>query len=64
VLSAGVTSVFLRDYPEPYRSDILDYLFKPKFGLSIQHLKVEIGSSVIGDDTNGKPPRGSWLIPN
>ena len=46
VLSAGATSVFLRDYPEPYRSDILDYLFKPKYGLCIQHLKVEIGSGM------------------
>ena len=30
----------LVDYPEPQRSDILDILFKPKFGLSLQHLKV------------------------
>jgi galactosylceramidase len=54
VLSAGATSVFLRDYPEPYRSDILDYLFKPKFGLNIQHLKVEIGSAM--DSTCGAEP--------
>lgn len=54
VLSAGATSVFLRDYPEPYRSDILDYLFKPKHGLNIQHLKVEIGSGV--DSTCGAEP--------
>ena len=26
-----------------FRSDILDYLFKPNFGVSVQHLKVEIG---------------------
>ena len=30
----------LVDYPEPQRSDLLDILFKPKFGLSLQHLKV------------------------
>ena len=53
-LSAGATSVFLRDYPEPYRSDILDYLFKPKYGLGIQHLKVEIGSGM--DSTCGSEP--------
>ena len=34
----------LPDYPEPQRSQILDYLFKPKFGAGFQHLKVEIGS--------------------
>ena len=28
---------------EPYRSDVLDYLFKPDFGAGFQHLKVEIG---------------------
>ncbi|HNX52731.1 MAG TPA: hypothetical protein PLD51_07435, partial [Pontiellaceae bacterium] len=52
--SSGGTAVFLRDYPEPYRSDILDYLFKPKYGLSLQHLKVEIGSGV--DSTCGAEP--------
>ena len=46
-LSAGATSRFLMDYPEPYRSQILDYLFKPSYGASLQHLKVEIGG-----DTN------------
>ena len=53
-LSAGATSVFLRDYPEPYRSDILDFLFKPQFGLSMHHLKVEIGSGM--DSTCGAEP--------
>jgi rhamnogalacturonyl hydrolase YesR len=31
-LSAGASSRLLIDYAEPYRSDILDYLFKPYFG--------------------------------
>jgi galactosylceramidase len=39
----GATSVLLRDYPEPQRSQILDYLFKPNFGASLHTLKVEIG---------------------
>lgn len=43
-VSAGASSRLLVDYPEPQRSEILDYLFKPKFGVSFQHLKVEIGS--------------------
>jgi len=46
-LSAGATSRFMMDYPEPYRSQILDYLFKPHYGASLHHLKVEIGG-----DTN------------
>jgi len=46
-LSAGAASRFLIDYPEPYKSQILDYLFKPNYGASLHHLKVEIGG-----DTN------------
>ena len=47
----GATSVLLRDYPEPQRSQILDYLFKPNFGASLQILKVEIGG-----DGEKQPP--------
>src|SRR5208337_3240569 len=43
-VSAGASSRLLRDYPEPQRSQILDFLFQPKFGAGFQHLKVEIGS--------------------
>ena len=43
-VSAGASTRLLPDYPEPQRSEILDYLFKPKFGAGFQHLKVEIGS--------------------
>ena len=43
-VSAGASSRNLADYPEKQRSEILDYLFKPKFGAGLQHLKVEIGS--------------------
>ena len=42
-LSAGASSRFLPDYLEPSRSQILDFLFKPGFGASLQILKVEIG---------------------
>ena len=42
-LSAGASSRLLYDYPEPQRSQVLDYLFKPKFGASLPVLKVEIG---------------------
>ncbi|MDR3244976.1 MAG: hypothetical protein LBT50_00920 [Prevotellaceae bacterium] len=53
-LSAGASSRLLIDYEEPYRSAILDYLFKPKFGANIQHLKVEIGGDV--NSTSGTEP--------
>ncbi len=40
----GATSRLLIDYREPQRSQILDYLFTPNYGASLQILKVEIGS--------------------
>eukprot|EP00462_Mataza_sp_D1_P005666 CAMPEP_0175124564 /NCGR_PEP_ID=MMETSP0087-20121206/2849_1 /TAXON_ID=136419 /ORGANISM="Unknown Unknown, Strain D1" /LENGTH=801 /DNA_ID=CAMNT_0016406341 /DNA_START=64 /DNA_END=2466 /DNA_ORIENTATION=- len=49
-LSAGASSRLLYDYSEPYRSDILDLLFKPKFGASLHLLKVEIGGDVQSTD--------------
>ena len=33
-LSAGASSRLLTEYPEPQRSQILDFLFKPNFGAS------------------------------
>jgi len=53
-LSAGASSRLLIDYPEPQRSQILDMLFKPKYGASLQHLKVEIGGDV--NSTCGTEP--------
>ena len=52
--SAGASSRLLIDYPEPQRSQILDYLFKPNYGASLQHLKVEIGGDV--NSTDGVEP--------
>eukprot|EP00929_Paragymnodinium_shiwhaense_P107247 TRINITY_DN73324_c0_g1_i1.p1 TRINITY_DN73324_c0_g1~~TRINITY_DN73324_c0_g1_i1.p1 ORF type:complete len:1284 (+),score=210.47 TRINITY_DN73324_c0_g1_i1:66-3917(+) len=48
-VSAGAKSRLLFDYPEPQRTEILDYLFKPKFGASLHQIKVEIG----GDGQTG-----------
>lgn len=53
-VSAGANSRLLIDYPEPYRSDVLDFLFKPKFGAAFQHLKVEIGGGT--NSTSGAEP--------
>jgi hypothetical protein len=47
----GGTSRLLYDYPAQQQSEILDYLFKPGFGASLQLLKVEIGGDE--DTTNG-----------
>jgi galactosylceramidase len=46
----GATSVLLPFYPEPARSDVLDYLFKPNFGAALQILKVEIGGDAQSTD--------------
>uniref|UniRef100_A0A672TTK7 Galactocerebrosidase n=1 Tax=Strigops habroptila TaxID=2489341 RepID=A0A672TTK7_STRHB len=48
------TSRLLVNYQEPYRSQILDYLFKPDFGASLHILKVEIGGD--GQSTDGTEP--------
>jgi hypothetical protein len=53
-VSAGASSRLLIDYPEPYRGQILDYLFKPGYGAALQHLKVEIGADV--NSTDGSEP--------
>ncbi len=53
-VSAGASSRLLIDYPEPQRSQILDYLFKPGYGAALQRLKVEIGADV--NSTDGSEP--------
>ncbi len=47
----GGTSRLLWDYPSRQRDEILDFLFKPNVGASLQILKVEIGSDA--NSTNG-----------
>ncbi|KAM8921299.1 galactocerebrosidase [Pelodytes ibericus] len=54
VSGGGATSRLLVNYPEPYRSQILDYLFKPNFGASLHILKVEIGGDA--QTTDGTEP--------
>jgi galactosylceramidase len=53
VFSNGMTKL-LMDYPANQQNDILDLLFKPKFGASLQHLKVEIGTDV--NSSSGTEP--------
>lgn len=54
VNGGGATSVLLKDYPEPQRSQILDFVFKPKFGASVSALMVEIPGD--GNATQGSMP--------
>jgi len=53
-VSAGASSRLLIDYPEAQRSQILDYLFKPNYGASLHHLKVEVGGDT--NSTDGSEP--------
>jgi O-glycosyl hydrolase len=50
ISGGGGNSRLLIDYPEPYRSQILDDLFKPGYGASLQILKVEIGGDTNSTD--------------
>src|SRR3954452_10663163 len=54
VNGGGATSVLLKDYPEPQRSQILDLVYKPKFGASVSALLVEIPGYV--NSTQGSMP--------
>ena len=58
VSGGGGNSRLLIDYPEPQRSQILDALFKPGVGASLQILKVEIGG-----DTNSTDGSESSIAP-
>ncbi len=61
ISGGGGNSRLLIDYPEPYRSQILDYLFKPGYGASLQILKVEIGgdtNSTDGAESSHEHTRG------
>ncbi|WP_346166513.1 ricin-type beta-trefoil lectin domain protein [Streptomyces javensis] len=54
ISGGGGNSRLLADYPEPQRSELLDYLFKPGYGASLQLLKVEIGGDT--NSTDGAEP--------
>ncbi len=54
ISGGGGNSRLLIDYPEPERSQILDYLFKPNYGATTQLLKLEIGGDA--NSTDGAEP--------
>ena len=44
----------LQFYPEEIQNDILDFFFKPNFGMALTHLKVEVGGD--NNSTSGTEP--------
>ncbi len=54
ISGGGGNTRLLRDYPAKQRGEILDYLFKPGYGASIQLLKIEIGGDA--NSTDGSEP--------
>ena len=54
ISGGGGNSRLLIDYPEPERSRLLDYLFKPGYGADLQILKIEIGGDT--NSTDGAEP--------
>jgi len=54
VNGGGATSVLLKDYPEPQRSQIMDMVYKPMFGASVSSILVEVPGD--GNSTQGSMP--------
>lgn len=54
ISGGGGNSRLLIDYPEPQRSQILDYLFRPGYGAAVQLLKLEVGGDT--NTTSGAEP--------
>ncbi|CAG7612539.1 ricin-type beta-trefoil lectin domain protein [Actinacidiphila bryophytorum] len=54
ISGGGGNSRLLIDYPDPQRGQILDYLFKPGYGASLQILKAEVGGDT--NSTSGAEP--------
>ena len=54
ISGGGGNTRLLRDYPAKQRGEILDYLFKPGYGASLQLLKIEIGGDA--NSTDGSEP--------
>ena len=51
ILGGGDNNRYLADYPEQQRTQMLDDLFKPDYGASLELLKIEIGGDDGGEAT-------------
>ena len=60
VNGGGATSVLLKDYPEPQRSQIMDLVYKPMFGASVSAILVEVPGD--GNSTQGSMPSHSHFL--
>jgi glycosyl hydrolase family 59/glycosyl hydrolase family 59 (putative galactocerebrosidase) len=61
VLGGGGVARYLEEYPAAQRTKILDYLFKPGYGASLQLLKLEItgdGGTAAGSEPSVEHSRG------
>jgi hypothetical protein len=61
VLGGGGNARYLEEYPRRERDQIMDYLFKPDYGASLQVLKLEIGGgadSSSGSEASVEPVQG------
>jgi hypothetical protein len=54
ILGGGGNARYLEDYPAAQQAQILDYLFEPSYGASLQLLKLEIGGD--GNSSDGAEP--------
>ena len=50
ISGGGGNSRYVPDYPAAQQADIMDYLFKPGYGASLQMLKLEIGGDTNSTD--------------
>src|SRR5215467_2850582 len=50
ILGGGGNARYLEDYPAAQLAQILDYLFRPGYGASLQLLKLEIGGDANSSD--------------
>jgi galactosylceramidase len=60
ISGGGATSRFIPEYDAATRATILDFLFKPSFGMALQWLKCEIGGGALS--TEGSEP-SHWRDP-
>jgi len=70
-ISQGGTSRNFVDYPAKQKSEILDYMFKPKIGASLQHFKVEAlcgmalcAARLAAEPVTPSPYEGVWDTPS
>ncbi len=49
-MAAATPACWLADYPPRQRNQLLDYLFEPGYGASLQTLKLEIGGDTYSTD--------------